>query len=182
VVPGIALDREMYFEAKTFLHGLLVVEDKISSAHALEARVPFLDDDLVDYSLSLPADYKLNLQGLLGSDPGALNGAALQSSDGKYVLRAAMEGLLPEEILQKKKQGFSTPDDSWYRGGAPGYIRDIILSPRALERGYFRAEYIEKMLDEHVEGRKNHRLLIWSLLSFEWWNRIFVDGDRGHAA
>jgi asparagine synthase (glutamine-hydrolysing) len=139
--------------------------------------VPFLDNELVDFTLTLPADYKLNLKGLMGADAGAVAGSNVQSSDGKYVLRAAMQGLLPDDILHKKKQGFSTPDDSWYRGGAPGYIRDIILSPRAIARGYFRPEYIENVLSDHVAGRRNNRLLIWSLLSFEWWNRIFVDCD-----
>ncbi len=177
--PVSALDREMYFEAKTFLHGLLVVEDKISSAHALEARTPFLDNELVDYSLSLPAQYKLNIPGLLG-DGGELPDATdLQSSDGKHILRAAMKGALPDSILQKKKQGFSTPDGCWYRGQSMEYIASIVLSPRALSRGYFQPEYIQRIIDEHSRGEANHRLLIWSLLSFEWWNRLFVDREEG---
>ena len=57
------------------------------------------------------------------------------------------------------------------------YIREILLDPRTLERGYFEPAYVRRVLDEHFEGRVNHRLLIWSLLCFEWWNRLFIDGD-----
>lgn len=177
--PVEALNREMYLEAKTFLHGLLVVEDKLSSAHALEARVPFLDNELVDFVLQLPPQYKLNIGGLLGNGSALPDGAALRSSDGKHILRAAMKGLIPDAILEKKKQGFSTPDESWYRSESMGYIRELLLSDRALARGYFRPEFIRSVMDEHTTGAVNHRLLIWSLMSFEWWNRIFVDCEQG---
>lgn len=176
--PVEALDREMYFEAKTFLHGLLVVEDKISSAHALETRVPFLDNDLVDFVSGLPVQYKLDIPGLVGSGEELPGDGQLRTSDGKHILRKAMEGVLPDAILGKKKQGFSTPDESWYRGDSMGYIRDTLLSPRSLERGYVEPAYVQRVLEEHAEGKRNHRLLIWSLLSFEWWNRVFVDGER----
>jgi asparagine synthase (glutamine-hydrolysing) len=154
-----ALTKALYFEAKTFLHGLLVVEDKVSMAHSLEARVPFLDNELVDLSLRIPARLKHT------------NGG------GKPLLRQAMKGLLPDEIIEKRKQGFSPPDQSWYRGPTMDYIREILLDPRSLNRGYFQPNYIRRILEDHLEGRVNHRLLIWSLLCFEWWNRLFMDGD-----
>jgi asparagine synthase (glutamine-hydrolysing) len=88
-----------------------------------------------------------------------------------------MAGLLPPEIVEKRKQGFSPPDESWYRGPTMNQIRELLLDARTLERGYFRPEAIRRVLDEHGEGRSNNRLLIWSLLSFEWWNRLFVDGE-----
>jgi asparagine synthase (glutamine-hydrolysing) len=153
------LTKALYFEAKTFLHGLLVVEDKVSMAHSLEARVPFLDNELVDLAVRIPSRLK-------HADAG-----------GKRLLRQAMKGLLPEEIVEKGKQGFSPPDESWYRGPTMDYIREILLDPRSLNRGYFQPVYIKRVLEEHLEGRVNHRLLIWSLLSFEWWNRLFMDGD-----
>jgi asparagine synthase (glutamine-hydrolysing) len=153
------LTKALYFEAKTFLHGLLVVEDKVSMAHSLEARVPFLDNELVDLALKIPSRVKHGDDG------------------GKRLLRRAMKGLLPDEILDKRKQGFSPPDQSWYRGPTMDYIREILLDPRSLNRGYFQPAYIRRVLDEHLAGRVNHRLLIWSLLCFEWWNRLFMDGD-----
>ena len=151
--------KTLYFEAKTFLHGLLLVEDKVSMAHSLESRVPFLDNELVDLARRIPARLK-------NADEG-----------GKRILRRAMSELLPAEILAKRKQGFSPPDESWYRGPTMDYIQEILLDARSLERGYFRPDYIRSMLEEHVRGRVNHRLLIWSLLSFEWWNRLFIDGE-----
>jgi asparagine synthase (glutamine-hydrolysing) len=153
------LTKALYFEAKTFLHGLLVVEDKVSMAHSLEARVPFLDNELVDLAVRIPSRLK-------HADDG-----------GKRLLRRAMKGLLPDEIVEKRKQGFSPPDQSWYRGPTMDYIRETLLDSRSLNRGYFQPAFIRKVLDDHVQGHVNHRLLIWSLLSFEWWNRLFMDGD-----
>jgi asparagine synthase (glutamine-hydrolysing) len=162
IAPADGLDplaRAMYFEAKTFLHGLLIVEDKVSMAHSLESRVPFLDNGLVDVARRIPSSLKHG------------NGA------GKRLLRDAMREFLPAEIIEKPKQGFSPPDQAWYRGESMGYIKQVLLDPRTLGRGYFRAEYIRRVLDEHLEGKVNHRLLIWSLLAFEWWNRLFIDGE-----
>jgi asparagine synthase (glutamine-hydrolysing) len=154
-----ALEKALYFEAKTFLHGLLVVEDKVSMAHGLEVRVPFLDNALVDLAEQIPARLKHG------------------SGEGKQLLRKAMSELLPDEIVKKRKQGFSPPDQSWYRGPTMDYIREILLDERTLSRGWFKPEYVRRVLNDHLEGRVNHRLLIWSLLSFEWWNRLFLDGD-----
>jgi asparagine synthase (glutamine-hydrolysing) len=88
-----------------------------------------------------------------------------------------MRGLLPPEILDKPKQGFSPPDESWYRGLTMEQIRELLLDRRTTDRGYFQPEAIRRVLDEHERGRSNNRLLIWSLLCFEWWNRLFVDGE-----
>jgi len=151
------LEKALYFEAKTFLHGLLVVEDKVSMAHSLEVRVPFLDNALVALAERIPAHLKHGAGG------------------GKELLRTAMAPLLPDEIVTKSKQGFSPPDQSWYRGPTMDYIRKILLDERTLSRGWFKPAYVQRVLNEHLEGRVNHRLLIWSLLSFEWWNRLFLD-------
>ena len=163
VAPAAHLDpatRAVYFEAKTFLHGLLVVEDRVSMANSLEARVPFLDNELVELALRIPVRLQYD------------------ASSGKRILREAMKGLLPEAVLARPKQGFSPPDQSWYRGPTMEYIKNVLLAPRTTSRGYFRAPWIERMLAEHSAGRANHRLLIWSLLCFEWWNRLFIDGEQ----
>jgi asparagine synthase (glutamine-hydrolysing) len=154
------LEKALYFEAKTFLHGLLVVEDKVSMAHSLEVRVPFLDNALVALAERIPARIKH------GSGGG-----------GKELLRKAMAPLLPPVIVEKRKQGFSPPDQSWYRGPTMNYLREILLDPRSLGRGYFQPSFVRRVLEEHLDGRVNHRLLIWSLLCFEWWNRLFMDDD-----
>jgi asparagine synthase (glutamine-hydrolysing) len=164
------IKKALYFDAKTFLHGILVIEDKLSMAHSLESRVPFLDNELVDFSSKIPSKYLLN-----GSWLKAASGDTNLS--GKYILRRAMEEILPKKITENRKQGFSAPDQSWYMNQLVRYIRRTILSERSLDRGYFKKNFLERILDEHVRGKLNHRLLIWSLLSFEWWNRVFIDGD-----
>lgn len=162
--------KALYFDAKTFLHGILVIEDKLSMAHSLESRVPFLDNELVDFTSKIPAKYLLNGHWIEAAEKDL-------NLSGKYVLRRAMEGLLPREIIENRKQGFSAPDQSWYMQHLVKYIRGIILSERSLERGYFQKPYLDRILEQHISGKVNHRLLIWSLLSFEWWNRIFIDGE-----
>ena len=168
------LEAMLYFEARTFLHGLVVVDDKLSMAHSLENRVPFLDNELAELSLSLPADYKLDIKGLMAQCGGA--DGAIVSSDGKVVLRRAMKGLVPDDILKRKKQGFTPPESSWYAGPGLANIKEILLDPAARNRPYLRTGLVEKIIDEHAAGRVNHRLLIWSLLCLEWWHRIFIQG------
>lgn len=153
------LHRALYFDFKTFLNGLLLVDDKLAMAHSLEGRVPFLDNELVDLVTRIPSRFKL------------------RDGQSKIVLKEAMRGLLPDETLQRRKQGFTPPDESWYKQTAVGYIRDLILSPRALERGYFEPSYLEKILEDHLNNRHNNRFLLWSLMCFEWWNRLFIDRE-----
>jgi asparagine synthase (glutamine-hydrolysing) len=152
------LHRALYFDFKTFLNGLLVVDDKLSMAHSVEARVPFLDNELIETVARIPSAYKL------------------RAGESKVVLKRAMRGLLPDEILCRRKQGFTPPDQSWYKGSM-AHIRELVLGPRAVARGYFEPSYLEKILDDHLSDRRNNRFLIWSLICFEWWNRLFVDGD-----
>ena len=169
----------LYFELKTFLHGLFVVEDKLSMAHSLETRLPFLDNDLVSFASKIPNEYKFpqgtGISKVEENVVGAKTKFFAQSNSGKYIFRQAMRGTVPDEILDRKKQGFSPPDQSWYRGPTMGYVRDILLNERALSRGFFNSKYIRRVVDEHTTGKVNHRLLLWSLLSFEWWNRTFLD-------
>jgi len=85
--------------------------------------------------------------------------------------------VLPDYILLKRKQGFSAPEQSWYQGPLMTYVKTVLLDRKALSRGFFQDAYIRRVLDEHLSGKVNHRLLIWSLLSFEFWNRLFMDGE-----
>jgi len=175
-----ALNNSLYFEAKTFLNGLFIVEDKLSMANSLESRVPFMDDEMVEFSMRLPLKYKLgNYSKLKRIDENVLGRKEIffSTNDGKTLLRKAMEGYMPKEILERKKQGFSAPDESWYKGESLNYVKQILLDSNTLNRGIFNQKYVEKILDEHCQGKKNHRLFIWSLLCFEWWNRIFIDNS-----
>lgn len=164
------LQRLMFFEMKTFLQGLLVTEDHVSMAHGLETRVPFLDNELADLAFRLPPSMKVDTERLVSGPCRPLG-----SVDGKRILRRAMRRFLPEEFTQQPKQGFSPPDANWYRGPSMDFIRSILLDRPTLDRPWFDQQFVGEKLQEHFEGRQNHRLLIWSLLSFELVQRHFVD-------
>jgi asparagine synthase (glutamine-hydrolysing) len=170
----------LYFELKTFLHGLLVVEDKLSMAHSLETRVPFLDDELVEFAMRIPVGYKLrNLEHAVRIDENLPGKYRLQTNDGKAVLRQAMSRLIPREITQRTKQGFSAPDASWFRGESIDYINRVLRNPKAMIYEFLEPRFVAEVLDQHCSGQLNRRLLIWSLLSFEWWCRCFLGDAAG---
>jgi asparagine synthase (glutamine-hydrolysing) len=174
------INASLYFELKTFLHGLLVVEDKLSFAHGLETRMPFLDNDLVDFALKLPVRFKLrNIevagQGIDEDDVLKMRHSEYQTGDGKMILRKAMERIIPAEVTTRRKQGFSAPDSSWFRGESIDYINGLLRDPEARINQYLQPCYVRDKLDEHTSGKVNRRLLIWSLLSLEWWLRSFME-------
>jgi asparagine synthase (glutamine-hydrolysing) len=109
---------------------------------------------------------------------GKLRKFQLEFDDGKNVLRKAMKELLPPQILNRKKQGFSAPDESWYRGENLQYVKETLLDKKAISTNFINSGFIEKTIDEHVNKNINHRLLIWSLISFEWWCKIFLDNYK----
>ena len=172
--PEDYINHSLYFEAKTFLHGLLVVEDKLSMAHSLETRVPFLDNDLVDFAMRCPVSLKLNnlreVMSINENEPGDKQGKYfLKTSDGKQILRNAMRRYIPQEILEGPKQGFSAPDASWFKGQSIDYVRDRLLIGSARIYSLLDREAVETLVNEHLSGRQNRRLFIWSLLSVENW-------------
>ena len=177
------INASLYFELKTFLHGLFVVEDKISMAHSLETRVPFLDNDLVDFALNVPISHKLRQIAEMTArvdenDVGKRPHFRQKTDDGKIVLRKAMSRIIPAEITGRVKQGFSAPDASWFRGESIDYINRFLRDKRARLHELVNPRYITRILDEHCSGRVNHRLLIWSFLSLEWWLRTFFDSPH----
>ena len=94
------------------------------------------------------------------------------------VVLTIMQRLIPEVIINRKKQGFSSPDESWYRGENLSYVRELLLSPRAVITELINPAYIESVIRKHCEEGVNLRLLIWSLLSFEMWLRLFLMGEE----
>lgn len=178
--PEDYINHSLYFEAKTFLHGLLVIEDKLSMGHGLETRVPFLDNDLVDFALRLPVNLKLrNLHEIIAMDenaPGHKSEAYFQKTqDGKLLLRKVMQQYVPEKITAANKQGFSGPDASWFRGESIDYVRRRLFSPHARIYDYLDAAVVQRLITDHLEGRANRRLFLWSLLYFEEWCEVFLD-------
>lgn len=171
------INASLYFECKTFLHGLFVVEDKLSMAHSLETRVPFMDNDLVDFAMRIPPRQKLrDVTRAPSVDENAPSKQAYLSStiDGKVVLRAAMSKIVPEAVTSRAKQGFSAPDASWFRGESIDYVNGLLRSDQARIHEFLRPEYVSEILAEHSSGQTNHRLLIWSMLSLEWWLRRYI--------
>ena len=177
--PEEYINYSLCFEAKTFLHGLLVVEDKLSMAHSLETRVPFLDNDLVDFAMQVPVNLKLrNLTDIIRmneNEPGIKTDKYYQkTNDGKLILRTVMEKYIPTELTSAVKQGFSAPDASWFRGESIDYVRQTLYNERARIYEYMDRDFIRLLIDEHLQGKTNRRLFIWSLLNFEWWLRSYI--------
>ena len=164
----------LYFELKTFLQGLLLVEDKLHMAHGVEARVPFLDNDLVDFAMKIPVHYKLqNYQAPERLDENAIGRKSeryfSRTNDGKLILRKVLSKYVPDEFAWAPKQGFSAPDASWFKGESVEYLKRVFLNSDARIYEYLERPTVHAMLNEHFTGEANKRLLIWSFLCFETW-------------
>ena len=172
------INHSLYFECKTFLHGLLVVEDKMSMAHSVETRVPLLDNDLVDLACQTPVRHKIasshNWKAFDAKSPRTGKVGLERTDVGKDILRKTMGRVIPKSITRAKKQGFSGPDESWFRGSSEKYVRDLLLSDNTRLNEYLNPEYVRQVIETHSTGVENKRLLIWSLLSFEWWLKQFI--------
>ncbi len=176
--PWDFINSSLYFEAKTFLHGLFVVEDKISMSQSLETRVPFMDNDLVDFAMECPVNLKLNnIYNLYGLDENISinkkNNYYEKTKEGKQILRDVSKKYLPEYISQGEKQGFSSPDASWFRNQSLGLLENTILQKNSKISEYFDPNVIESQVNSHLEGKKNKRLFIWSLLYFESYLELY---------
>jgi asparagine synthase (glutamine-hydrolysing) len=153
------LDRMLYADTKTYLHELLMKQDQMSMAASIESRVPFLDHKLMEFSAQMPDNLKL------------------RGNTTKFVLREAMKGILPEEILTRKKMGFPVPIGKWFRNEYKHLIDEYVLSERALSRGIFKADFVRDLAARHQRG-ENHDERLWSLLNFEIWQRRFLENEK----
>ena len=170
--PEDYINHSLYFESKTFLHGLLVVEDKLSMAHGLETRIPFLDNDLVDFTMRCPVGLKLNnladVIRINENDPENKQSKYFQKThDGKKILRDVMKRHIPDKVTQAKKHGFSAPDASWFKGESTDFVNRTLLNSDADIYNFMDRSTVEKLIKEHLDGKENRRLLIWSLLNVE---------------
>jgi len=135
---------------------ILTKVDRMSMAHSIETRVPLLDHKLVEFAATIPPE--LNLAG--GTTKG--------------ILKRAMRGVLPAEIIDRPKRGFAVPLNYWFRGRLGAYARDLLLGDGARRRGVFDLHSVEKLLARHDKG-ENLDLQLWTLISFELWSRAFLD-------
>jgi len=138
---------------------LLLKIDRATMAHSLEARSPFLDHILMEFVASLPARLKLT------------------GGQQKRVLKEMLRGVLPEAILKRPKMGFCVPLARWFREDLREMAHDVLLAPRATQRGYFQPHTIATLLDAHCRGESNHAEHLWDLLMLELWHRTFIDGE-----
>jgi asparagine synthase (glutamine-hydrolysing) len=177
--PEDYINHSLYFEAKTFLHGLFVVEDKLSMAHGLESRVPFMDNDLVDFAMQCPVGMKLNnlaeVLKINENEPGDKQGQFFQkTSDGKQILRDMMSRHISTDVTRAEKQGFSSPDASWFKGESIEFVKRQLLNRQAKIYDVLDRNTVGQLVNQHLDGDQNRRLLIWSLLNVEAWMRDSV--------
>ena len=152
------LSRALYFEAKTFLPGLLAVEDRLSMAHGLEVRVPFLDNDLVDFCQQLPRKVRMSSAGVL-INPAQYPGG---TSEGKRLLRLAMTGRLPGDILGAHKQGFAGPDSSWFAVELKSEVDSLVASAGG---PVLQTSVATELLEQSRSSRTGVRQLSWSFVA-----------------
>jgi asparagine synthase (glutamine-hydrolysing) len=151
---GSTLDRLLYTNMRTYLvDDLLVKADRMSMAHGLEVRSPFLDRELVEFALTLPTSARMR-------------GLTL-----KRVLKDAVRDLLPPDILKRRKRGFGVPLDRWFRSDLAAYTASMLGSPSAYVKDHLRPEGVDRLLREHKEGTCDHGHAIWALLTLEVWLR-----------
>lgn len=177
--PEDYINQSLYFEAKTFLHGLLVVEDKLSMAHSVETRVPFLDNDLVDFAMKVPVNFKLgNLREVVKmneNEPGIKTKKYYEKTkDGKLILRKALSRYVPRKITNRSKQGFAAPDATWFRGESIDYVKKIVFENTSPLYAFLDRTSVQDLVLEHLEGKNNRRLLIWSLLNLDQWMKLYL--------
>ncbi len=152
------VDAALLTDIMTYLpNDLLVKVDIATMAVSLEARSPFLDHKVIEFAASLPEKYKL--RGLTT----------------KYLLKQILKKLLPQENLDRRKMGFGVPIGHWFRGGLQSFLRETILSEKALKRELFKPEAVKQMVELHIRGERDHSHQLWTLLMLELWFQRFID-------
>ncbi|TMD71402.1 MAG: asparagine synthase (glutamine-hydrolyzing) [Chloroflexi bacterium] len=153
------LEQMSHADLQTYLVELLMKQDQMSMAASIESRVPYLDHEFVEYATAIPGRFKL------------------RGWRTKAVLRAALQDLVPREILTRPKMGFPVPVGRWLRGPFWPVVEEFVLGPRALQRGLFEAAFLRRLAEEHRAGAVEHGDRLWLLMNLEIWQRIFLDGD-----
>jgi len=153
------LDQTLYADFSTYLpDDLMVKVDIASMAVALEGRSPFLDHEFLDMTAKISFDLKLKGQ-----------------NNKKYILKEALKGLIPDEVMFRPKMGFGVPLEHWFRNDLDGYTKNILLSKKSVGRGIFKEQYIKRLLDTHKKTKINYSARIWALLTLELWFREYFD-------
>ena len=152
------LQRMIWLEFRQRLPELLLMRvDKMSMATSIESRVPFLDHRIVEYTMRLPVGLKLR-EGMT-----------------KYILKKAVEGIIPDEIIYRPKQGFGAPMDEWIRDPWYLFVRDLFDRSRLVRDGYFNRTYLDSILASHRSGRRNAGQLVWNLVNLMSWYEVWFE-------
>jgi asparagine synthase (glutamine-hydrolysing) len=161
---GDLLHRLLYSDINSYLIELLMKQDQMSMAASVESRVPFLDHVLAEFTARIPTQY-------------SIHGMA-----GKFILKQAVEDVLPHAIVYRKKMGFPTPWEYWLAGSQLDDLERMLLEPRSVERGLFRPEEVTRIFAEHRSKLRDHGNRIWRLLNLETWFRVMIEGEPTEAA
>jgi asparagine synthase (glutamine-hydrolysing) len=154
------LPRLLFSDQKTYLVELLMKQDQMSMATSIESRVPFLDHKFVEFAASVPPHMKL------------------RGKQGKYIVKKAVEDLIPRDIVYRKKMGFPTPITAWLLREEAGTIRDYLRDPEGVLAAYANSSYVTELLDKHVRGIHDATDRIWRLLNLQLWGDIYLTGRR----
>jgi asparagine synthase (glutamine-hydrolysing) len=147
-----------YLDMKTYLVGDINTKvDRASMAHSLEVREPLMDHKLVEWLATLPSTLKVRGQ------------------EGKFLLKKAMEPMLPAEVLYRSKMGFAVPLERWFRGPLNQRVRDAVLGERLASTGWFNRKYLQHLVDAHQSGARDYSSPLWTLVMFEAFLRNVVD-------
>jgi asparagine synthase (glutamine-hydrolysing) len=156
--PDDALNRQLYADLTIYLaDDILTKVDRMSMATSLETRAPFLDVDVMELAFSMPSRFKL------------------RDRERKYILKRALDGILPACILQRKKEGFSIPMKQWLKRELSGLMEDLLSPARMANRGLFEPAAVSRLVQEHRRGRENHAHTLFPLMVFERWAQAFLD-------
>jgi asparagine synthase (glutamine-hydrolysing) len=151
------LRRMLYFDQTSWLpDNLLERGDRMTMAASIESRVPFLDHELAGYVSTLPDSYRVK---------------GLKT---KWILRQAGRSLIPDAILERKKVGFRVPVNKWFQGPLKEYLCDHLRGRDSKTRAYYDPQVLDRVMDDHIEGRQNHEKLLWALLNLEIWHRQYA--------
>ncbi len=146
------LNNSMLRDVQVVLEGdMLAKVDRMCMMHSLEARVPFLERELVEFALALPSDWKIS------------------GKERKWILREAFRGMVPDDILDNSKKGFGVPVDFWFRGPLKQELHRLLSKENIEKQGLFRWEYVQRLVNEHLSGSHNHKGKLWNLFVFQQW-------------
>jgi asparagine synthase (glutamine-hydrolysing) len=153
--------RMIYHELKLRLAELLLMRvDKMTMATSVEARVPYLDHRLVEFAMSIPSDLKYH------------------RGETKYILKRALDGVIPDRVLKREKKGFGVPINEWMLDRLGGFVEDALFNSSLRRRELFDYSFVKGLLAEHRAGRTNYAFFLWSLLNVSLWYDRWIEGPR----